>query len=292
MDYYIIYMKSVGRHIVWIMKGIKVFALVGKSGTGKSFRAKLIAQKYGIELIIDDGLLIRDQKIIAGKSAKREKVFLKAIKTALFEEKDHRKNVRDTLDRQKFKRILIIGTSRKMVKKITERLSLPSPHKYLDIEDVASREEIEQAILSRKTEGKHVIPVPAIEIHRNYPHIFYDSIKVFLKKKFLFKTGSKVFEKTVVRPEFGNRGKVTISEAALAQMVLHCIDEYNPVINVQKVQVKKVPNAYKLNIHVGIPMETNISGILHGLQQYIIENVERYTGIIFQDVNITLEELS
>jgi ABC-type oligopeptide transport system ATPase subunit len=35
----------------------KVFALVGGSGTGKSFRAKLVAQKYGIDFIIDDGLL-------------------------------------------------------------------------------------------------------------------------------------------------------------------------------------------------------------------------------------------
>lgn len=285
-------MKSVGRHIIWIIKGIKVFALVGKSGTGKSFRAKLIAQKYGIELIIDDGLLIRDQKIIAGKSAKKEKIFLKAIKTALFEEKDHRNSVRDVLDKQKFKRILVLGTSIKMIKKITHRLGLPGPHKYLQIEDVASREEIEQAILSRNTEGKHVIPVPAIEIHRNYPHLFYDSIKVFLKKKFLFRTGSKIFEKTVVRPEYSNRGKISISEAALAQMVLHCIDEFNAAISVKKVQVRKVPNAYKLNIHVSVPIETNISGNLHGLQQYIIENVERYTGIIFQDVDITLEELS
>ena len=56
------------------MRGVTVFALVGRSGTGKSFRAKLVAQKFGIDLIIDDGLLIRDQKIIAGRSAKREKV--------------------------------------------------------------------------------------------------------------------------------------------------------------------------------------------------------------------------
>ncbi len=287
-------MKAVIRHIIWIIKGIKVYALVGKSGTGKSFRAKLIAQKYGIELIIDDGLLIKDQKILAGKSAKKEKIFLKAIRTALFEDKEHRNEVREVLQSQKFKRILIIGTSDKMIKKIISRLKLPSPSKVLRIEDVASKEEIETAILSRKTEGKHVIPVPAIEIHKNYPHIFYDSIKVFLKKKFLFRSGSKIFEKSVVRPEFtkANRGKVTISEAALAQMVFHCIEEYDSTIEVMKVSVKQVPNAYRLKIHVNVPIQKEISSNLHGLQQYIIESVERYAGIIFEDVTITIEELS
>ena len=49
---------------------IKVYALVGESGTGKSFRAKLVAQKHGIDMIIDDGLLIRDNRILAGHSAK------------------------------------------------------------------------------------------------------------------------------------------------------------------------------------------------------------------------------
>ena len=47
------------------LNGIKVFALVGRSGTGKSHHSKLLAQKYHIDLIIDDGLLIRGDKILA-----------------------------------------------------------------------------------------------------------------------------------------------------------------------------------------------------------------------------------
>ena len=41
------------------LTGITVYALVGESGTGKSFRSKLLAQKYGITAIIDDGLFRR-----------------------------------------------------------------------------------------------------------------------------------------------------------------------------------------------------------------------------------------
>ena len=39
---------------------VKVYALVGRSGTGKSFRAQLVADKYHIPLIVDDGLLIKN----------------------------------------------------------------------------------------------------------------------------------------------------------------------------------------------------------------------------------------
>ena len=89
-------MKSIS-DLYWFFKGVKVYAFVGESGTGKSFRAKLLAQKYGIELIIDDGLLIRDDKILAGHSAKREQTFLAAVRVALFDDKSHRDAVARTL---------------------------------------------------------------------------------------------------------------------------------------------------------------------------------------------------
>lgn len=46
-------------------------ALVGPSGTGKSHRALIVAHEYDVDTIIDDGLLIKDSKIIAGYSAKK-----------------------------------------------------------------------------------------------------------------------------------------------------------------------------------------------------------------------------
>src|SRR5690554_1237243 len=59
-------MNRIFRYAFWKLKGVKVYALVGRSGTGKSFRSKLVAEKHNIDLIIDDGLLIRDERIIAG----------------------------------------------------------------------------------------------------------------------------------------------------------------------------------------------------------------------------------
>jgi len=161
------------------LRRIKIYALIGESGTGKSFRAKLVAQKYGIDYIIDDGLLIKDNRILAGHSAKKEKTFLAAVKVALFDEKAHRDEVARKLQGEKIRKMLILGTSEKMVNKIAARLQLPPPGKIIKIEDIASQEEIEKAIRTRRIEGKHVIPVPSIEIKRNYPNIFYDAIRIF-----------------------------------------------------------------------------------------------------------------
>ena len=43
---------------------IKVYAFVGPSGTGKSYRAQMVASENDINFIIDDGLLICFQKHI------------------------------------------------------------------------------------------------------------------------------------------------------------------------------------------------------------------------------------
>ena len=63
---------------------MEVYALVGPSGTGKSYRAISFANEMGILYIIDDGLLIKDNRILAGVSAKKEPTKLAAVRRALF----------------------------------------------------------------------------------------------------------------------------------------------------------------------------------------------------------------
>ena len=279
--------------LLWRLKGVKVFALVGRSGTGKSFRAKLVSKKYRLDLIIDDGLLIKDQKILAGKSAKKETAYLSAIKTALFDDYAHRHEIIEALDREKFKRVLIIGTSEKMVRRIAHSIGLPQPSRILRIEEIATEEEIKRAINSRNIGGKHVIPVPAVEVARDYPHILYETVKVFLKKgRFFFSRKSHEFEKSVVRPDFGKKGRITISEAALAQMVLHCADEFDHALVIKKVTVRFGVNGYVVAVYLDVPYGAQLSGNLHEFQQYVIENIERYTGIMIEKLDIHVGHVS
>ena len=72
--------------------GVKTSAFVGPAGTGKSQRAQLVASLVNADFIIDDGLVIHKGSIVCGKSAKSERNQISAIRRALFEFDDHRRD--------------------------------------------------------------------------------------------------------------------------------------------------------------------------------------------------------
>lgn len=277
------------------LSGKKIIALIGRSGTGKSFRAKLTAQKFGINYIIDDGLLIHNNTILGGKSAKKEDLYLKAIKTAVFADESHRKEVAYLIKKHKINKLLIIGTSEKMANLICKRLKISPPSKIVKIEDISSQEEINRAIESRTRDGKHVIPVPTVEIRKNYPNIIAESLQIFFKKRVKKginrNKGGKVIEKSVIRPDFSLKGAVSISESALAQMIYHCADEFNSEYVIKKLLIKDEGDSFSLKIKLILPYGANIAGALHDFQQYIISSIEKYTGIFIKKLDIDVAEI-
>ena len=279
-----------------LFKPVQVYALVGESGTGKSFRSKLLAEEYGIHAIIDDGLLIQDDKIVAGRSAKREKTYMGAVRVALFDDKDHRDSVARVLRKTHIKKILLLGTSEKMVSKIAMRLQLPQPQKIIHIEEIATKEEIEKAVKSRHVEGKHVIPVPSIEVKKNYPQIFTASMRDFFSKQKFFKSkknaSGKMIEKSIVQPEFSKKGRIEISEAALTQMVMHCVSECDPDVKIKKISIKTDARGYRLVVTIDVPFGTQLTGKVHRLQQYIIDKIESFTGILIEEVSIIIDKIT
>ena len=284
-------------NLVNSFKKVQVYALVGESGTGKSFRSKLLAEEYGIHAIIDDGLLIQDDKIVAGRSAKREKTYIGAVRVALFDDKDHRDSVAKVLRKTHIKKILLLGTSEKMVSKIAMRLQLPQPQKIIHIEEIATKEEIEKAVKSRQVEGKHVIPVPTIEVKKNYPQILSSSMRDFFSQKKWFhkklkNPNGKMIEKSIVQPEFSKKGRIEISEAALTQMTMHCVNECDPDVKIKKITIKTDSRGYRLIVLIDVPFGTQLTGKIHRLQQYIIDKIESYTGILIEEVSIVIDKIS
>ena len=132
-------------------KGIQVFAFYGPSGTGKSFRAKLVAQRHGIKAIIDDGLLIYDDQIMSGHSAKLEQTYMGAVRVALFDGKEERDEAVRAIRRLKLKKLLILGTSEKMAGKIAVRLQLPPIEKFIHIKN--TRRLDDDSVVATHTHG-------------------------------------------------------------------------------------------------------------------------------------------
>jgi ABC-type glutathione transport system ATPase component len=157
-----------------VVVDMEVYALVGSSGTGKSHRAMVVAYEHGIDTVVDDGLLIKDGCKIAGKSAKREATALKAVKRAIFLDPGHAREVQESLEKLNPAKILILGTSVRMVERIAAALKVPRPAEVIYIEDVATEREIKLAMDLRENHGMHVIPVPTIEVKKDFPGYLVD----------------------------------------------------------------------------------------------------------------------
>ena len=77
---------------------MKTYAFVGPSGTGKSYRAQMVANERGINYIIDDGLLISGNEVLAGISAKKAPTKIETVRNALFQNEERKKEIQKRLN--------------------------------------------------------------------------------------------------------------------------------------------------------------------------------------------------
>ncbi|OHD11596.1 MAG: hypothetical protein A2Z96_02125 [Spirochaetes bacterium GWB1_48_6] len=260
----------------WRLSGVLVYALVGPSGSGKSHRARLVASKYNIPLIVDDGLLIREDKIIAGKSAKKEENYLKAIKTAVFENPVHLQEVLNVLEVQKFKKILLLGTSLKMVRRVAYRLDLPKIYKVIMIGDIASPQEIDDAMDSRKL-GRHVIPAPIREVIRRHGPHFLEPFKVMNDHPLMYLGRHRSFDKTVVLPSF-HKAAPTIDQENLKKLIRGWTTDFDPRIPLGAIVITKVKRTLKIGLYFALNHGLEWKEKINNLQSFLNSHLGQYSG--------------
>ncbi|ADD01851.1 conserved hypothetical protein [Thermoanaerobacter italicus Ab9] len=264
---------------------MKVYSLVGESGTGKSHHASFIAGKYGIRYIIDDGILIKGNNIIAGVSAKKEATKIGAIKRALFTDSKHVEEVKKAIEEAKPDKILIIGTSDKMVDTIAEKLGLPPVSVRVYIEDVVPPKQIEIAREKRLLEGKHVIPAPTFEVKKQFSGYFLDPLRIFRRNK------GGYFEKTIVRPNYSYLGKYTISESVINSIVAHELILFREVYKVNRVLTEKRPEGIILKIDVSMKYGCQIMPVLKEAMKNIKKQLEYMTALNVLHMDIYVKNL-
>lgn len=267
---------------------MEVTLFIGGSGTGKSYQAMNLAKQKGIRYIIDDGLLIKDNRVLGGKSAKRERSRLGAIRRAIFTEEEHRQTVKELIRKENPESIMVLGTSQKMVETIVNQLELGTSITIVWIEEVVGTDEIQLARKIRIKEGKHVIPVPSFELKKDFSGYFLNPLKVL---KGLGKAEEEDGpEKSVVRPHFSYLGKYTISDGVIRSLVNHAVSQGTDLIPAGSTFVKNTRRGLFIELDVKAPFGILLTQQLRIAQQKIIQEVEGMTAIHIASVNVTVKK--
>ncbi|MBF0979009.1 MAG: hypothetical protein HXK66_02435 [Clostridiales bacterium] len=272
------------------MENIEVYAFVGPSGTGKSYRAQMVAGAYNIKFIIDDGLLVKENAIVAGQSAKKAPTKIETIKKALFNDANQKSEMQEAIIKLNPKSILILGTSDKMVKTIAENLGLPPIKKTIYITDVATEEEIENARRIRTTEGKHVIPVPTFELKKDFSGYLLDPLQIFKSQG--LNGNPYIAEKSIIRPTFNYIGNFTISDNVFKQIIEVQAKDIKSISKIIRIRVNKSEEGPNVYIEVEIVYGFNIITELKKFKERCIRDIERQTRMNVTEFKIVAKKIS
>ena len=266
---------------------IKTYAFVGPSGTGKSYRAQMVASERNINYIIDDGLLIKENEVIAGVSAKKAATKIETVKKALFNNPQEADEIKKAFRKYKPESILILGTSDNMIKKIRENLGLPELTETIYITDVATEEEMQEARRIRQTQGKHVIPVPTFEIKKDFSGFILDPLQIFKSKGKDNKP--YISEKSIIWPTFSYLGNFVISDTVFRQIIEYLVIKTEGLYKATRVRIDKIGENEGVSVYIEVVVEYgfNIVETLKNFKKKCKREIENLTAMNVENVDIT-----
>ena len=265
-------------------------------GTGKSYRAQKIAYDNNIETIIDDGLLIKGSRVIEGVSAKTTKTKVQTVKAALFSTEKEQERIRNSIKKERVKSILILGTSDEMVKRIQENLKLPKIEKTIYIQDVSTKEEMEEAVRIRRTEGKHIVPVPTFEIKKDFSGILLDPFRILSRGRKKNKKNKKEnagVERSVIRPAFSYFGKYTIKDKVFKDIIRLVCDRIKGITEISTIRIDKAQNSndIEISMNMEIAYGYNISEMAEEMKKQAKKELEYMTSVNISMVNVKIVKI-
>ena len=268
---------------------MKTYAFVGPSGTGKSYRAQMVANERGINYIIDDGLLISGNEVLAGISAKKAPTKIETVRNALFQNEERRKEIQKVIKSKRPESILILGTSDEMVRRIAENLGFEPISETIYITDVATEEEMAMARNIRVTEGKHVIPVPTFEIKKDFSGYILDPLQIFKTKG----RGKDPYisEKSIIRPTFSYLGNFTISDVVFRQIVEYLASKTEFIDKIIKTRVDKTPTGPYIYMEVIVNYGYNIMEGLADFKEKSKKEIEKLTTMNIEKIDIVAKSI-
>ena len=249
---------------------MEVVAFVGPSGTGKSHHAIGVAFDNRCDAIIDDGLLIKGTKILAGTSAKNEDNRIQAVKRAIFTDEGHAQAVREALATNNIHRLLIIATSDNMINKIIGRLKLDEPVKTVYINQIASKAEIKPHFTG---------------YFADLPYNIFSSQR----------KQEKDADRSIVRPSFSFYGKLLISDSALEDIIKIIGRKLEGVERITSIKVRRRSDNSKgivISVEVVLYYGVKLFAVTKQFQAKIKEKIEYMTAMKVNNVNVSIRSLA
>ena len=269
---------------------MKTYAFVGPSGTGKSYRAQMVANSRNIKFIIDDGLLISGNEVVAGISAKKAPTKIETVRNALFQNEAKKKEIQKAIKKYKPDSILILGTSDDMVNKIVKNLEFEPISETIYIQDVATDDEIAMAKNIRITQGKHVIPVPTFAIKKDFSGYLLDPLQIF--KSTGKGNAPYISEKSIVRPTFSYLGNFTISDNVFKQIIEYVADNTEGIYKIHRTIVKK-HQGYNDGIFIYtelvIQFGYNVMETVKKYKEKVLKEIDKLTSMNVLNIDIIVK---
>jgi uncharacterized alkaline shock family protein YloU len=138
-------------------------------------------------------------------------------------------------------------------------------------------------------QGKHVIPVPSLELKKDFSGFLLDPLQIFKRKaKGHFQN---IGEKSVVRPPFSYNGKYSISDYAIYQIVNHIIVNMPEMEKIIRFRLNNSEDGVILDMDVVMVYGYNLIDSIRRAQQAIRDELERFAALNIQEMHITAKSL-
>ena len=147
---------------------------------------------------------------------------------------------------------------------------------------------METARRIRKTEGKHVIPVPTFEIKKDFSGYILDPLQIFKSKGKNNKP--YIAEKSIIRPTFSYLGNFKISDTVFRQIIEYLASKTDFIDKIIKTRVDKTPEGPYIYMEVIVNYGYNIMEGLAEFKEKSKKFEEFLAGRTIREAVLELEE--
>ena len=70
------------------------------------------------------------------------------------------------------------------------------------------------------------------------------------------------------------------------------MSEFDPNVRIMRLAIRNDTQGYRITIMLEVPFGTKLPSKVRALQEYIVDRIEKFTGILVAEVNIVIDRLT